>query len=195
MKTRGPSERFLFSAYVLFIVAIMNTMNDSRNTVKLDNVLLSLAFDSLAMRLVENHTPPIELVVCGGSALIALGLVARSTKDVDVVALIRDGILCTPAPLPSWLLQAAVEVAEDLGLEDNWLNNGPSQNEVDQIHFKLYASADRGGYHDLLQLSPSSDELEAAARWAMTHDVSEGFAMVLKGLLEKLGHDGVAARL
>ena len=43
----------------------------------------------------------------------------------------------------------------------------------DQIHFKLYASVDRGGYHieDLRALSPSHDELEAAARWAMTHDV------------------------
>jgi hypothetical protein len=68
---------------------------------------------------------------------------------------------------------------------------------VDQIHFKLYAAADRGGYHieDLHALNPSPDELEAAARWAMTHDVSEGFAMVLKRLLRSLGHESVADRL
>lgn len=195
----------------------------------LDNLTLNLAFESLAIRLTENQTPPVEIVVCGGSALIALGLVVRTTKDVDVVALMRDGMLCSPAPLPESLLQAATEVAEDLGLDNNWLNNGPSQDEgglfqmglpegfaarlrstrygstlkvhfadrVDQIHFKLYASVDRGGYHieDLCTLSPSSDELEAAARWAMSHDVSDGFAMVLKGLLEKLGHEDVAARL
>ena len=48
---------------------------------------------------------------------------------------------------------------------------------LDQIHFKLYAAADRGGYHveDLLALGPTSDELVTAARWATTHDVSECF--------------------
>ncbi len=70
-------------------------------------------------------------------------------------------------------------------------------NRVDQIHFKLYASADRGGYHieDLRALDPTPDEIEAAARWAMTHDVSEGFAMVLKDLLRSLGYADSADRL
>jgi hypothetical protein len=68
---------------------------------------------------------------------------------------------------------------------------------VDQIYFKLYAAADRGGYHidDLRALDPSPDELERAARWAMTHDVSEGFAMVVKRLLRSLGYGTVADRL
>ena len=44
----------------------------------------------------------------------------------------------------------------------------------------MSSAADRGGYHieDLRALEPTPDEIEAAARWAMTHDVSEGFAMV-----------------
>ena len=48
-------------------------------------------------------------------------------------------------------------------------------------HFELYAAAERGGYHieDLRALAPTPDEIETAARWAMTHDVSEGFVMVL----------------
>ncbi|MFH1132136.1 MAG: hypothetical protein V1754_12425 [Pseudomonadota bacterium] len=68
---------------------------------------------------------------------------------------------------------------------------------VDQIHFKLYAAADRGGYHieDLRALSPTTDEVEVACRWAMTHDVSEGFKMVMKDLLRYLGFEDVTDRL
>ncbi len=67
----------------------------------------------------------------------------------------------------------------------------------DQIYFKLYASVDRGGYHitDLLALNPSADEIAAAARWAMTHDVSDGFAAVLRSLVGSIGHADVADRL
>jgi hypothetical protein len=69
---------------------------------------------------------------------------------------------------------------------------------LDQIHFKLYAAADqRDGTHlnDLQALRPDAAELEAAARWAMTHDVSEGFKMVLKELLTQLGYEYVAKDL
>jgi hypothetical protein len=156
-------------------------------------------------------------------------MVKRTTEDVDVVAMMHNGVLCSPAPLPEALLHAASEVAEDLGIDSNWLNNGPSRGEgglfqlglpegfaerldtkrygpkltvhfshrIDQIHFKLYASVDRGGYHidDLRALSPLPDELEAAARWTMSHDVSEGFAIILKDLLRRLGYGEVADRL
>lgn len=68
---------------------------------------------------------------------------------------------------------------------------------VDQIHFKLYAAVDRGGYHisDLETLRPTSQELVAAARWAMTHDVSDGFRISIKRLLEALGYGTVAEKL
>ncbi|HXV59911.1 MAG TPA: hypothetical protein VEK15_04395 [Vicinamibacteria bacterium] len=68
---------------------------------------------------------------------------------------------------------------------------------LDQIHFKLYAAADRGGYHieDLRALKPTPDEIEKAARWAMSHDVSEGFLMVLRDLLRSLGYAESADRL
>lgn len=195
---------------------------------KLDRKTLDLALQSLDIRLAENRAEPVEIVVCGGSALILTGMVPRSTKDVDVVALIRGSVLVSPDPLPGELQKASSEVAEDLGLSRDWLNNGPSHGEgglfqmglpdgfaqrlrskrygahlivhfidrVDQVHFKLYAAADRGGYHveDLRALDPSPDELEAAARWAMTHDVSEGFVMVLKQLLRSLGYASVADR-
>lgn len=195
----------------------------------MDRESLVLALRSLAIRLDENRAVPIELVICGGSALIMTGMIARTTRDVDIVALMRHGVLSDPEPLPASLLQAIHEVAEDLRLKNDWLNNGPSHGEgglfrmglpagfagrlsshpygprltvhfidrFDQIHFKLYASADRGGYHitDLLALKPQPDELEAAARWTMTHDVSEGFASGLKKLLRGIGYGNVADRL
>jgi len=177
----------------------------------------------------ENGADPIEIVVCGGTALILTGMVPRTTKDVDILALAKSGVLRSPDPLPDDLREAAAEAAEDMDLPANWLNNGPSRGEgglfqmglparlaerlhsqqygvhltvhfidrVDQIHFKLYAAVDRGGYHieDLRALDPTPSEIEKAARWAMSHDVSEGFLMVLKDLLRKLGYADPADRL
>lgn len=61
----------------------------------------------------------------------------------------------------------------------------------DQICFKLYAAVDQGpdSKHvaDLVTLAPSSDELLVAARWARTHDPSEGFRDELVRALRDLG--------
>jgi hypothetical protein len=71
-----------------------------------------------------------DLVVCGGTALVAMGFAERATRDVDVVALAdNEGRLIDPAPLPALLLRAAMEVAEDLSLQNDWLNNGPSSGD------------------------------------------------------------------
>jgi hypothetical protein len=40
-----------------------------------------------------------------------------------------EGCLIDPAPLPGALVTAALEVAEDLRLPVDWLNNGPSSGE------------------------------------------------------------------
>jgi len=204
-------------------------MADTKKRNVMDEAKLDLALKSLAIRLKANKAGPFGLVVCGGSALILTGLVIRTTQDVDVVALMQGGMLVAPDPIPAELAKAAHEVAEDLNLRDNWLNNGPSRgvgglfqtglpegfaarlqhvrygdlldvyfiHRIDQIHFKLYAAADRGGYHitDLEALAPSTDELVSAARWAMTHDVSEPFALVLGKLLTSIGHEDAASRI
>jgi hypothetical protein len=59
----------------------------------------------------------------------------------------------------------------------------------DLIFFKLFAAVDSPGtgsvhYQDLLALSPSPEELEAAARWVRTQDVSPEFAHVLEKVVE-----------
>jgi hypothetical protein len=189
---------------------------------------LDTVFRLLDGRLSRNESSPARIVVCGGAALIVMGLFSRTTTDVDVVALIdTEKGLTAPVPLPKSLLQAAREVAEAMQLPEDWLNNGPSRDEgglfqmglpegfqdrlhekaygnhlrayfidrIDQIHFKLYAAVDRGGYHvsDLEMLRPTTEELVQAACWTVTHDVSPGFRMLLKQLLESLGYENAAA--
>ncbi len=72
---------------------------------------------------VRNH-PPQHFVVCGGSSLLALGLVKRTTtQDVDVLARVDASGLVTPRPLPEWLLTAANEVGQQLTLPEGWFND------------------------------------------------------------------------
>jgi len=54
-------------------------------------------------------------VICGGAALLAAGLVLRTTRDVDIVALMDDQCSSTPRPFPGILVHAAQEVADNLG--------------------------------------------------------------------------------
>lgn len=61
----------------------------------------------------------------------------------------------------------------------------------DQICFKLYASVDQGPHSkhfaDLKSLKPTQNELNIAAKWCKTHDVSEEFAKNLSEALVALG--------
>lgn len=184
----------------------------------------------LNVQLEAFNSGPIDIVVCGGTALNALGLISRTTKDVDVLALVHkkapgQGVLDSANPLPSVLLQAAEKVGRAHRLPKGWLNPGPTsalkyglpdglleraQKEVygpfltvrflgrlDQIYFKLYAAADQGGKHydDLKNLQPSGDELLSAAKWSMTHDVSECYKQELKKVIQNLGYSDAAQRI
>jgi hypothetical protein len=121
-----------------------------------------------------------HLVVIGGSGLLAIDAISRSTRDVDVVALELDGKLVSASPLPEAIVDAAAIVARNLGLERSWLNAGPTSlltlglpdgfsdrlirreygpalrvsfaSRVDQIFFKLYAAADRREPRDFADL-------------------------------------------
>jgi carotenoid cleavage dioxygenase-like enzyme len=48
---------------------------------------------------------------------------------------------------------------------------------------------------DLLSLDPTDIELEQAAKWALTHDISEGFHTTLNEIFIKIGRDDVAGRI
>src|SRR5262245_41515952 len=85
------------------------------------NELLGALGEQLAAR-GEHH----ELVVVGGSALIALGAIDRSTKDVDVVALLTSEGLTKADPLPPAVIAARDRVSRDFGLPSDWLNAGPA---------------------------------------------------------------------
>jgi hypothetical protein len=132
------------------------------------NVVLNALADQL--QALSSH---VEIVVIGGSALTALGLVRRATRDVDVLAIADNGELRLAEPLPQALLAARAAVAADFGLAENWLNAGPTEllkwglpegfmsrvvtrfygtalvvhfaSRLDQIHFKLFAMVDQGG--------------------------------------------------
>jgi len=115
-----------------------------------------------------------DLIVIGGSALLALGLVSRSTQDVDVVALTGSAGLDEALPLPEPLADARARVARDFDLPEDWLNSEAAADmlrlglpegfterlisreygssltvryasRLDQIHFKLHATVDRAG--------------------------------------------------
>lgn len=119
----------------------------------------------------------VQLVIVGGAALLALGLVDRVTRDVDVVALREGDELRSAEPFPAALARARDRVARDFSLPDDWLNAGPTDllrfglpqgfedrlskrsfgpaltvhfaSRLDQIHFKLYAMVDQGpGRHE-----------------------------------------------
>jgi hypothetical protein len=68
----------------------------------------------------------------------------------------------------------------------------------DLIHLKLFALIDQGaGKHlqDLHALSPSKEELLAAARWVATQDAGEVFPTLLRTTLQQLGYEDIAAQL
>jgi hypothetical protein len=87
-------------------------------------------FEALDRQIGIHGGIPINLIVCGGTALAALGLVRRTTKDVDILGV----VLNTPNGLviqrikefPEWLLEAANKVGRDFDLPENWLNLGPA---------------------------------------------------------------------
>jgi hypothetical protein len=93
---------------------------------RLDYNILNKAFLTLGALLEESLATTMDIVVCGGSSLIATGLVSRTTKDVDIVAMLDSNKNIVAAqPLPEILLKAAGMVAASMNLPAFWLNNGP----------------------------------------------------------------------
>ena len=145
-----------------------------------------LRLDKELSRLGEKRS----LIICGGGALIAMKIIERHTRDVDVIAPAIDSVL----------KKLAVEVGKEFGLSENWLNNGPSslsrdlstgwqQRTVpvfagkalelralgrrDLLATKLYALCDReDDLYDVLRLKPTREELDALFPWVLERDGS-----------------------
>lgn len=105
----------------------------------------------------------IGIVVLGGAALNLLGVIARATRDVDIVALARRGPssrLERPEPLPPALISAISRVARDLALSPDWLNavagsqwdTGLPRGLRTRLHWRRYGGLDVGivGRRDLV---------------------------------------------
>ncbi len=88
------------------------------------------ALTLLAEYLEFADTPPVALLVGGGSALAMRGFLTRTTKDVDVIVLVSEGTnprrLDKAEPIPDHLREARDKVALDLRLSENWINPGPT---------------------------------------------------------------------
>jgi hypothetical protein len=152
-------------AFNVSIWVILGCMEITDKTI---DVLLGALADQL-----QALGSQIEMVVIGGSALAALSLVKRATRDVDLLAIAANGELRPAEPLPEALLAARAAVAADFGLPETWLNAGPTDllkwglpegfmsrvvtrsygrtlvvhlaGRLDQIHFKLFAMLTRAG--------------------------------------------------
>jgi hypothetical protein len=150
----------------------------------------------LLIGIIERPTKDLDLVALrDGDALLSVGpqlppALNEAVVDVArVLALADDWINGGPTSLlrfglPGGFLERLERrVYGGLGLS--------LASRFDQIHFKLFAAADDrlGGKHhvDLQRLRPTHEELRAAARWVKTHDPSEGFAMMLGGVLRAFG--------
>lgn len=130
------------------------------------------------------------LVICGGAAMICLGVRSTSTMDIDVL---------TP-DLSRELIAAAAIVAKQFGLAPDWINNGPKSllshlptdwrirltvlfrgkylrvdalGRPELLISKVFAEADRQeDLDDILGLKPTRAELDAAANLVVTFDAN-----------------------
>jgi len=156
----------------------------------------------------------LEAVVIGGTALALLGVIARPTKDCDVLA----------PPLSAALRDAARGFAQQMRtsgqeLADDWLNNGPAQlasvlpagwegrvqplfagralqlhtlHRLDLLCSKVFALCDRGlDLADCLALRPTPVELESIREWLRYQDANPDWPAhvdaVLEDIQERLG--------
>jgi hypothetical protein len=140
-----------------------------------------------------------DLIICGGAALILLRVSARATMDIDVLSPQIDKALAL----------ASEKVAVQLGLQDSWLNNGPSDlvkylekgwegrcsllfnggslkvfalSRLDLIRTKFWAACDRvEDIPDIISLQPTTEELDDAVAWTIKLDASEMWPRIVAG--------------
>jgi len=80
----------------------------------------------LNQKMVYAEVKPLNVAVCGDTALIAVGLVARATEDVDIIALLRvnqvNVEVLEDKNLPADVERLVAEIGIELGIREDWFN-------------------------------------------------------------------------
>jgi len=85
------------------------------------------ALSVLGRRMALDGAPDMEVLCCGASALCVLGLLSRSTMDVDVLGVVvRDQDLDPCEVFPVEMERAIAHAGLELGLADDWFNGSAS---------------------------------------------------------------------
>lgn len=122
----------------------------------MNETALNAALSLLGEYLAESSSVPAWLVVGGGSALLALRLSTRPTKDVDVMALREwEGNIVSAYPLPAAIKDAAARVAIELRLNQDWLNSAASLHGFDlsQLPDRFWQDLDTREFGGNLKIS------------------------------------------
>ena len=99
---------------------------------------LDQALTLLGEVLARRGHPASHFVVCGGSSLLALGLISRTaTRDVDVLARLEARRLVQARPLSPAILEAAETVRAELDLPADWFNTGPADDSFFRLGFPV----------------------------------------------------------
>ena len=162
-----------------------------------------------ALKLLEEELKTLQetrtLVACGGGVLSIMGIISRQTRDLDVIIPSIDPVLLT----------CSHKVALSLGLDKDWLNNGPSGfvrdlekgwelrtdtifkgsfllvkalGRRDLIATKLQGMCDRDEYdmEDVLGLKPTTEEVLSLKAWLLNQDASSYWPERVESQYEKL---------
>ena len=157
----------------------------------------------------------LEAVVIGGAALNLLGVIARQTRDCDILH-----PMLPPAVVAAARAFAAEVTAAGGKLKEDWLSNGPSSlapllppgwelrlqeafrgrvlvlrslHRSDLLKSKLFALCHRGlDLPDCIALAPTPSELAGAIAWLDPQDLNPDWPAhvraTLGDLARRLGH-------
>lgn len=161
-------------------------------------------FEALSVELARRGSARTEICVIGGTALNIIGVVERPTRDIDIVALAytdHSGIIRIgdSRQLPELLDESARAVAREFGIEEDWLNSGPTSlldaglpegfaGRLENREYGTVLAVHFASRHlvDLLALNPAPDEMDFAFRWTMSRDASSAFLVQLAELADCL---------
>ena len=164
----------------------------------------------------HEHNLKFSSIIIGGSALIVLGVIDRSTQDVD----------CLFPIIPSDIKEASIAFAKkqnkkEIVIKEDWLNNGPEDLARDlpkgwqvrtqtifkgkAIHLetlgrndlllsKLFAYVDRQqDLDDCIALRPTEKELSDSINWLVARDTNDKWESHVRKsiqlLAKKLGYN------